>query len=118
MSIVKLSAKQLTSLISEVTEAFSADLSDDEYPPETGEEPELGDEDVGSYGVMQVSDAVDGLLESAEPAMNFVEDAIGDGADLRDNARLFGAVKRYMSAAESFRASMSSLREALDEALA
>lgn len=98
---MKISVKQLMSMIKESTGAWSPDPEDD-Y--------DLIDNSA-SYAITNALDAVDGAIN----ALDFLDDAVGNGETLRTavNTRI---MTRYADSHKRFKVALVELRAALQEA--
>lgn len=98
---MKISVRQLMSMIKESTGAWSPDLEDDH---------DLIDNSA-SYAITNALDAVDGAIS----ALDFLDDAVGNGETLRTavNTRI---MTRYADSHKRFKVALVELRAALQEA--
>jgi hypothetical protein len=99
---MKISVKQLMSMIKESAIAFPPDPEDD-YDQVTHDE--------SSYAITNALDAVEGAINS----LDFLDDTVGNGETLRTavNARI---MTRYADSRRRFKATLVELKAALQEA--
>jgi hypothetical protein len=98
---MKISVRQLMSMIKESTGA---------WPPDPEDDYDLIDNSA-SYAITNALDAVDGAIN----ALDFLDDAVGNGETLRTavNTRI---MTRYADSHKKFKVALVELRAALQEA--